>query len=223
MKVNSMNICKTRFAWHDQNAKITHVSIQANELLSDLIAAGATFYTYGGEEVMFLGGEVIDIYRKQELLSALARYLNVSDLSYANDVAISLRNQAKMDDPGLCALVRVLKSSSSFAEVNVLPALVHVDPSACLNKIRVLAEKLVKLIIAKQELRPRQSTFAGCIETLQHAQLLSQRSVGYLNTVRVIGNLASHPSGEDLAVVDVRIAAFALASAAEESLNKRLL
>ena len=95
MKVNSMNICKTRFAWYNQNAKTNHVTSLASGLLSDLIAAGATFYSYGGEEIMFLGGEVIDIYRKQELLSALARYLNVSDLSYANDIAICLRNQAK--------------------------------------------------------------------------------------------------------------------------------
>jgi len=84
-----------RIPWYDPNAKADFVANQAHILLMALIDKGARFYTYGGEEIMYLNGEVIDIYRKQELLSAIGRYLNVPRIPYANDVAVSLRYQAK--------------------------------------------------------------------------------------------------------------------------------
>lgn len=90
-----MNMNRPRFGPYRQCAKLDYVSNQAGAILSDLIAAGAKFYRYGGEEIMYLFGEVVDIYRKTELLSALKRHLGVSGLPYAKDVAISLRYQAK--------------------------------------------------------------------------------------------------------------------------------
>jgi hypothetical protein len=49
---------------------------------------------------------------------------------------------------------------------------------------------------------------------------MSQKAVGYLHILRVLGNLASHPSGEQLGDVDVRVASFALACVIDEFVRK---
>ena len=58
------------------------------------------------------------------------------------------------------------------------------------------------------------------ISEIKKKALLSDRAIGYLHTIRVIGNLASHPSGNKMTQSDVLIASYALASVVEEVMNK---
>lgn len=90
MKMNTV-----RFAWYDQNAKAAFIEQQASDLLTALTAAGAQFYYYCGQEIMYLDRWMTDIFSTEDLLSALRWHLNVTDLPYARDTAIRLRYQAK--------------------------------------------------------------------------------------------------------------------------------
>jgi hypothetical protein len=96
-----------------------------------------------------------------------------------------------------------------------LEELAVIDPAACLNRIRSVAERLSQRCTKRPSLN-----FASQIKELQDRNLLSKKAVGYLHTIRVLGNLASHPSGETITLDDVRIAAFALSCVVEEVLEK---
>ena len=85
----------TRFPSYDPYAKQEYVDRIAKDLLDALIAAGAKFYTYCGQEIMYLNRWMTDIFRKAELVRALDWHLGVRGLPYALDVAISLRQQAR--------------------------------------------------------------------------------------------------------------------------------
>jgi hypothetical protein len=110
-----------------------------------------------------------------------------------------------------------------FNEVKTLPELVKVDTKACLNRMRTVAEKLAYLVLDKKGIKLSQRAFANAIRAAQTRKILSARSIGYLHTVRVIGNLASHPSGEPLTDADVRIASYSLACIMEEITGKHLI
>ena len=138
------------------------------------------------------------------------------------NVETNLRPQARQDDLGLSALQSTFRLLSGFPEIQNLPSLVVVDPHACLNKMRIIAEKLAIMVLTKQKV-PLTKDFNAAIQTLQRSHLLSNRAIGYLHTTRTIGNLASHPSYETLSEVDVRIVSYALASVAEEVNRRKLI
>ena len=86
---------KPRFPWYDPYTKAVYIDRIANDLVDALIAAGAQFYSYCGQDIVYLNRWVTDLFRTQEVLSALDCLLNVSQLPYARDVAVSLRHQVK--------------------------------------------------------------------------------------------------------------------------------
>lgn len=132
-----------------------------------------------------------------------------------------VRSQSRRDTPSLERLKKILatpetKSWLGNHNVNNIEELAAIDTSACLNKIRSVTEQLVRKCTKISNLR-----FADQIRKVQEQNLLSQKSVGYLHTVRVLGNLASHPSEEDITLDDVRVAAFALSCILEELVTKK--
>ena len=90
-----MNRIRKRFARNDQNAKDAFISQQANDLLDMLVAAGAQFYGYCGQQIMYLNGQVIDLFRKADVLATLKRQMNIRELMYARDTVADLRAQAE--------------------------------------------------------------------------------------------------------------------------------
>ncbi len=133
------------------------------------------------------------------------------------------RSHTKQDDNTLSRLLTIFKSTDLFDEVKTLPDLIKVDVKACLNRMRSVSEKLVYLVLDKKGVSLAQKNFATAIQTAQTNKILSSRSIGYLHTVRVIGNLASHPSGEPLTETDVRIVSYSLACIMEELIDKSLI
>ena len=105
----------------------------------------------------------------------------------------------------------------------MLPELVQIDVRSCLNRIRSAAEKLVYLVLEKKAIKLHEKKFVLAIAALQNNKILSPKSIGYLHTIRVIGNLASHPTNESLTDADVRVVSYALSCVVEEMINKRLL
>lgn len=131
-----------------------------------------------------------------------------------------ISTQGVADDADYSRLTTIVARTPQLAELRNFAQLARVDVEACLNKLRKAAEKLALRALTTVSPAPVVRDFNGAIRALQDYSVLSSKAVGYLHTIRVIGNLASHPSGETLTTDDVRVAAFALASVVEEMLDK---
>src|SRR5579884_2749466 len=86
--------------------------------------------------------------------------------SYGN----MLRASASRDDHGLTALLGVYERLHDFPEVRILPGLVDIDPRACLNKMRIVAEKLLRAALSKAGASTPNTTFAANIHAAQSAK-----------------------------------------------------
>jgi len=144
-------------------------------------------------------------------------------LSIVPAVGSSQRSSAPEDDPTLKRLVAVFRDAQMLSEVESLPELVRVDTRACLNRIRILTERIVLQVLNKCSITCRDKNLAAGIATLRDEHMVSDRAVSYLHTIRVIGNIASHAASEPLSEADVRIVSYALACVVEEFRDRRLL
>jgi len=133
------------------------------------------------------------------------------------------RSSVPQDDPMLRRLVAVFRDARMPSEVESLPELARIDPRACLNRLRVVTEKIVLKALDAQHIASRDRSLAAGIAALRQARIISDRAVSYLHTIRVIGNIASHASPERLTADDVRIVSYALASVVEEFMERGLL
>jgi hypothetical protein len=89
-----MNTTTTRFPWYEPAAKDAFVRKQIDDLITALVARDARFYSYCGQQIMYLNGQVIDLYRKSEVLTALKR-LNLLPSAYARDTVELLHSVAR--------------------------------------------------------------------------------------------------------------------------------
>lgn len=120
-------------------------------------------------------------------------------------------------------LTSLIGRSPHLADLGNFLELAHVDIEACLNKLRKAGERLAFRALSTLSGSPTARDFNAAIGVLQAHRAVSSKAIGYLHTIRVIGNLASHPSGEVLNRDDVRLAAFALAAVVEEMLDRSII
>ena len=133
------------------------------------------------------------------------------------------KNQNKQDDHSLSRLVSISKKMFFSSEVNLLPSLMKVDAQSCLNKIRSIAEGSCYKILSLKKIELKNKKFSSAIELLQKNRILSSKSIGYLNTIRKIGNLASHPTDETFTDNDVRLVSHAFSCVIEEIVERKLI
>ncbi|GEM_PF-1761383 len=138
-------------------------------------------------------------------------------------IGSSQRSFAPEDDPALRRLVAVFRDAKMLSEVESLPELARIDARACLNRIRVLTERIVLQVLDRRSITCRDRSLAAGIAALREGRVVSDRAVSYLHTIRVIGNIASHASSEPLSDADVRIVSYALACVVEEFMDRKLL
>lgn len=138
-------------------------------------------------------------------------------------VGRSQRSSVPEDDPTLRRLFAVFRDAKMLPEVESLPELAQVDVHACLNRIRVLTEKIVFRAVDKSNVNCRDKSLAAGITALRGGHVISDRAVSYLHTIRVIGNIASHAASDPLSDADVRIVSHALACVVEEFMDRGLL
>jgi len=144
-------------------------------------------------------------------------------LSIVPAIGSSQRSSAPEDDPTLRRLVSVFRDARMLSEVESLPELARVDARACLNRIRVLTERIVLRVLDKRSITCRDRNLAAGIAALREGRVVSDRAVSYLHTIRVIGNIASHASSEPLTDADVRIVSYALACVVQDFMDRGLL
>ena len=169
-----------------------------------------------------LDGEYPDLFSVSCSDSNLRVKVIRSKLTVMPKYSTQVREQSRRDTPSLERLKQFLSAPDTKKwlanqSVDNIEELAAIDTSACLNKIRSVTEQLVQKCTRVSNLR-----FVDQIKKVQEQNLLSQKSIGYLHTVRVLGNLASHPSGESITLDDVRVAAFALSCILEEILIKKI-
>ena len=127
------------------------------------------------------------------------------------------------DNETLSRLIEVFRNTDLLRDVEPLPRLAEVDTNSCLNKMRIVTERLVFQYIKSHNINCPDRNLNKAITALKNSREFSDKTIGYLHTIRVIGNLASHELPEPCTDVDVRIVSFALASVVEEFLAKKLL
>ncbi|MEJ5229962.1 MAG: DUF4145 domain-containing protein [Pseudothermotoga sp.] len=127
------------------------------------------------------------------------------------------------DNPTLKRLIAVFRDTTMVSEIKSLLELAQIDVRACLNRMRVLAEKIVLRVLDKLEITCQNRNLAAGISVLRERHIVSDRAISYLHTIRIIGNTASHASSDPLSDTDVRIVSYALASVVEELMNRGLL
>jgi hypothetical protein len=81
-------------------------------------------------------------------------------------------------------------------------------------------EEIAIFLLERAELN-KANNFNSNINELKKHDLLSQKAIGYFHLVRSIGNLGSHPTGEELDELDVRISSYALGTILRE-INEKL-
>lgn len=132
----------------------------------------------------------------------------------------SQRSSVPQDDETLSRLIQVFRDANMDIEVEDLPELAQISVSACLNRIRTITEQIVFRYIRKHRIDDRDLTLDTAIRVLKDQTSFSNRTIGYLHTIRVIGNLGSHATNDPLDDVDVRILSYALASVVEDFIGQ---
>lgn len=83
---------KPQFPWYEPQAKENYINQQIDILVTSLLDRNAQFYLYRNMETMFVDGQVIDLFRKNDVLD----YLKQVDLlpeAYARDVVELFRTR----------------------------------------------------------------------------------------------------------------------------------
>lgn len=83
---------KITFPWYEPQAKQDYINQQIDILITSLLDRNAQFYLYRNMETMYVDGQVIDLFRKNDVLD----YLKQVDLlpeAYARDVVELFRTR----------------------------------------------------------------------------------------------------------------------------------
>jgi hypothetical protein len=99
-------------------------------------------------------------------------------------IGSSQRSSTPEDDPTLRRLITVFRDARMPSEVESLPEFARVDARACLNRIRVLTERIVLKVLDKRGIICRDRSLAAGIVALREGRVVSDRAVSYLHTIR---------------------------------------
>lgn len=164
------------------------------------------------EDIQIINGNINEIYKIHNEVNV---YGSITDLTV---------KRTPYDSPELAMLKETASKYSELKSLTNIEELSKIDPGACLNKMRTISEKLSKTIAVNIDIAiDKNFTFGDSIYLIQKSGILSSKAIGYFHTIRVIGNIASHPNDVEMTERDVRIVSYALASIIEELLDKRLL
>ncbi len=83
---------KPRFHRYEPQAKESYIDQQIADLIPALINAGAQFYVYRYWEIMYLNGQVFDLFRKNAVLDLL-KQIDLLPEACARDVVELLRSR----------------------------------------------------------------------------------------------------------------------------------
>ena len=145
------------------------------------------------------------------------------DLKVMPALSSSQRSSVPQDNEILSRLREVLQDANMGEEVENLPELARVDVQSCLNAIRRVTEKIIFHYLDRHNIHYATRHLEPAIRILRNQELFSDRTIGYLNTIRIIGGVASHHTDNRPTDEDVRILSYALASVVEEFIEQDVL
>ncbi len=182
--------------------------------------------SFAFQAIPHVDGEITFITDIQALLPNAQQCNVVWDLGKINIVpsfGSSQKSHVPEDDQYFSRLISVLRDDELVSEAKKLPSIMRADIDACLNRLRVLTEKILSRVLRNSRIGHQSRNLVDKIGALRTAKIISEKTVSYLNTIRVICNIASHESSEPISDIDVRIVSYALSRVAEELISKKLL
>jgi hypothetical protein len=103
--------------------------------------------------------------------------------------------------PNLEVLIKKYKSLQgqlkNINDFEKLIMLVDIDASSTITKSRTILEKIINKIFMKNVGDPSNYTLDQKIKKLKDKGIIDNKSVGWINTVRILGNIVIHP-GDDI-------------------------
>lgn len=123
-------------------------------------------------------------------------------------------------------LKRVKVKFTDEKELDKFISLIDIDPRAAIIKARYLGETIAKKICHHIGLSTKRLNFDKIGKLISDKKLLSKKGIGYLNTIRIIGNLAAHAEEEDkleFKEEDALITGQAIIEILEETFTKNLI
>lgn len=103
--------------------------------------------------------------------------------------------------PNLEVLIKKYKSLQgqlkNINDFEKLIMLVDIDASSTITKSRTILEKIINKIFKKNVGDPSNYTLDQKIKKLKDKGIIDNKSVGWINTVRILGNIVIHP-GDDI-------------------------
>lgn len=121
---------------------------------------------------------------------------------------------------------KVSNKLTDINDLNKFASLIEIDPRTAVMKARYIAEKISKKICEKVKIPVNNMPFEKICSMIANRNLLSKKGVGYLNTIRIIGNLAAHAEQGDklqFKEEDALIVGQAIIEILNEVLNKNLI
>ncbi len=83
---------KPQFPWYEPQEKEDYINQQINILITSLLNRKAQFYLYRNMETMYVDGQVIDLFRKNDVLDYL-KQVNLLPEAYARDIVELFRTR----------------------------------------------------------------------------------------------------------------------------------
>lgn len=130
-----------------------------------------------------------------------AAYAGVSRAIYLQDIGIlildNLRQLLRSSAPRTVDLSESLVRYESYlrpvVSADTIRSLMETDPDSLVAKVRRVGEYLAKTL-ARQHLSEYRGdwTFEKMTRTLYERKVISAKAKGYIDAVRVLGNIASH-------------------------------
>jgi hypothetical protein len=122
-----------------------------------------------------------------------AVYLPESQIEILSNLPELLRSSRPASVDLASALPRFEARFQPIATASTLLELLRIDPDAVVAKVRRIGEHLCKSI-ARKQLRNYDSTWAFAVITKQlfDAGVLNSKAKGYIDTIRIFGNMAAH-------------------------------
>jgi hypothetical protein len=146
--------------------------------------------------LMHAGDEIIASPPKGRGATLIIRYFlprnsNSTSLKFAQTEKIEIKPNT---------FIRLEELSTKYPELGDLKDYSHIvtiNPRMAIVNTRVVAEKICRHVCGKQGTNVSGVSFHELCGVLQNLNIISKKAERYLNTIRILGNVAVHPGDKD--------------------------
>jgi len=151
-------------------------------------------------------------------------YLNPSNINILDNLHSQLRSSKPLAVDLTTELPRFEEYLKPIVSSATIASLLDVDPGSVVQKARQIGESICISIASKHVRNYKKDwDFSTITRRLYENKLISSKAKGYIDTIRILGNLASHPSGNSFEQSDAVMICHALVLFLSEASDNNLL